>query len=82
MAGVGAKIERGSWQVPRIFDLIQRLGRVSPAEMDRTFNNGLGMVAVVAEAHADRVVEHLGCRNIRAYIIGEIVRGGRKVALV
>ncbi len=81
-AGVGAKIERGSWQVPRIFDLIQRLGRVSPAEMDRTFNNGLGMVAVVAEAHADRVVEHLGCRNIRAYIIGEIVRGGRKVALV
>ncbi len=80
-AGVGAKIERGSWPVPPIFDLIQRLGRISQSEMDRTFNNGLGMVAVVAEAQADRIVEHLGCRNIRAYIIGEIVRGRRSVTL-
>jgi phosphoribosylformylglycinamidine cyclo-ligase len=81
-AGVGAKIERGSWPVPPIFDLIQRLGRISQFEMDRTFNNGLGMVAVVAEGQADRIVEHLGCRNVRAYIIGEIVRGRRNVTLV
>jgi phosphoribosylformylglycinamidine cyclo-ligase len=80
--GVAAKIERGSWPVPPIFDLIQRLGRVSQREMDRTFNNGLGMVAVVPEADADRVVEHLGGRNVRAYIIGEVARGRRAVSFV
>ncbi len=80
--GVAAKIERGSWPVPPIFDLIQRLGRVSQREMDRTFNNGLGMVAVVPEADADRVIEHLGGRNVRAYIIGEVARGRRAVSFV
>ncbi|HEX3409683.1 MAG TPA: phosphoribosylformylglycinamidine cyclo-ligase, partial [Candidatus Binataceae bacterium] len=43
---VHATIERGSWTVPPIFDLIAQLGKIEQSEMDRTFNNGLGMVAI------------------------------------
>ncbi len=43
--------------------------------MDRTFNNGIGFVLVVARAHADAVVAHFRARRLRPAVIGEIVRG-------
>ena len=46
--GLGARIIRGSWQEPAIFDLIQKEGRVPQAEMYRVFNMGVGMVVVVS----------------------------------
>ncbi len=46
-AGLGAEIESGSWQVPRIFSLIQERGDIDDAEMVRTFNLGIGLTAVV-----------------------------------
>jgi phosphoribosylformylglycinamidine cyclo-ligase len=81
---VGARtvIERGSWDVPPIFQMIQRLGKISTAEMDRTFNNGLGMVAIVARRDADRVITHLRRSGHRSYVIGEVRRGRREVAFV
>lgn len=80
--GVGAKVERGSWLVPPVFDLIRHLGRVSQREMDRTFNNGLGMVAVVGKRDVNAVIEHLERRRHKAYVVGETVRGERSVAIV
>jgi phosphoribosylformylglycinamidine cyclo-ligase len=76
-----AVVRRGSWPVPAIFDLIARLGRIEPAEMDRTFNNGLGMIAVVPAATADTVVAHLRRLRTPAYAVGEIRRGERGVVL-
>ncbi len=76
-----AIIERASWPVPPIFDFIQRLGAIDQEEMDRTFNNGLGMVAIVARENADRVMSLLRRRKCRAYIIGEIRRGPRSAIL-
>jgi phosphoribosylformylglycinamidine cyclo-ligase len=78
---VQAIIERGSWPAPPIFDLIQRLGAIEQEEMDRTFNNGLGMVAIVARDDADRAIALLRRRKCRSYIIGEIQRGRRSVVL-
>jgi phosphoribosylformylglycinamidine cyclo-ligase len=75
--GLKAVVRRGSWPVPRIFDLIARLGRISQSEMDRTFNNGVGMIAVVAPRDAEAMVAHLRRIKQPAYIIGEIVRGTR-----
>ncbi|HEY6418052.1 MAG TPA: phosphoribosylformylglycinamidine cyclo-ligase [Candidatus Binataceae bacterium] len=77
--GLSAVFHRGSWPVPPIFELIERAGRVSSAEMDRTFNNGIGMVAIVAARDADRVAAHLRRRGQRAYIVGEVIRGNRGV---
>src|SRR5437867_2951505 len=45
--GLGARLERGSWRVPPIFELIRKRGRVADDEMDGTFNMGLGMILVV-----------------------------------
>jgi phosphoribosylformylglycinamidine cyclo-ligase len=53
--GLGVEIERGSWPVPAVFPALQRAGGISPDEMWRTFNMGVGMVVVVPQEHAARV---------------------------
>jgi phosphoribosylformylglycinamidine cyclo-ligase len=76
-----ATIRRHTWTVPPIFKLISQLGKIEQSEMDRTFNNGIGMVAVTAPDQADAIVKHLKARKQRAYIIGEMKRGSRGVTL-
>ncbi len=78
---VRAIVERGSWPTPPIFGLLQRLGKIDRAEMDRTFNNGLGMVAIVPPREADRVFAHLRRREFAAYVVGEVTRGKRGVSI-
>jgi phosphoribosylformylglycinamidine cyclo-ligase len=80
--GIEAVVRRGSWPVPPIFDLIERLGRIGRSEMDRTFNNGLGMVAVVPARQADAVIAHLRGLRTPAYLVGELRRGRRGVRLL
>jgi len=75
--GRHAMIERSSWPVPAVFDLIQKIGAVAPAEMDSTFNMGLGMIVVVAKQDADRVVGALKRGHERGFIIGEIRQGSK-----
>ena len=72
-----AVIETKSWQVPRIFKILQQKGRISSAEMYQVFNMGIGMVAIVAERDAKRAMSIL-----RAKRIGRIERGTRKTRLV
>jgi phosphoribosylaminoimidazole (AIR) synthetase len=62
-----------------VFDLIQKIGRVSAGEMDRTFNNGLGMILVVGKGHVDRVTALLKTMGEGHFIIGEIKSGTREV---
>ena len=78
--GTAAAIELGSWPVPPIFEHLQQLGNVPQDEMLRTFNMGMGMLLVVpAEKFkkAQTVLERVG---EKAYTIGRIVKGERKVA--
>ncbi|HEX5040350.1 MAG TPA: phosphoribosylformylglycinamidine cyclo-ligase [Candidatus Limnocylindria bacterium] len=51
--GLGVEIETGSWPVPAIFSLIQQRGDIADEEMVRTFNVGIGMTAIVAEASVE-----------------------------
>jgi phosphoribosylformylglycinamidine cyclo-ligase len=74
-----AEIERTSWPVPPIFGLIARTGPVDQIEMDRTFNNGIGMVAIVARDRADDVLRFLKHSRQPAYVIGSLKRGDRSV---
>ena len=71
-----AVIETKSWRVPRIFQIIQQYGDVDPAEMYQVFNMGIGMVAVVSERDAPRVMSMLEARRI-----GRIERGKGKTRL-
>ena len=71
-----AVIETKSWRVPRIFRILQENGNVDVHEMYHVFNMGIGMVAVVAEQHANRVIS-----IVRAKRIGRIERGSGKTVL-
>jgi phosphoribosylformylglycinamidine cyclo-ligase len=72
-----AIIETKSWQVPRIFKILQENGRVNSAEMYQVFNMGIGMVAIVSERDAKRAMSIL-----RAKRIGRIERGTGKTRLL
>ncbi|RMF73518.1 MAG: phosphoribosylformylglycinamidine cyclo-ligase [Acidobacteria bacterium] len=77
--GLGARIRLGSWPVPELFHVLQREGGVPQGDMLRTFNCGIGMVAVVAPGQADAFVAALDEAGERAWRIGEIVAGERAV---
>ena len=81
-ADMRAVIERGSWPTPPIFEVIQRLGKIGRHEMDRTFNNGLGMIAIAPAREADRIVAHLRGRKYGAYVVGEVRHGKRGVSII
>ena len=57
--GVGAVLRRASWEEPRIFEEIRRLGAVDEDEMDRVFNRGIGMALVVDVGRVDDVLSVL-----------------------
>jgi len=71
-AGLAVRIDSTSWQPAPIFGLIAERGRVSPEEMERTFNMGVGMVAVVPADAADPAVALLRERGVPAWVAGEI----------
>ena len=81
-SGIRAVVQRDSWPVPPIFGMIKKLGAVSSAEMDRTFNNGLGMILVVGKKNLDGAMRSLMQSEERCFLIGEVRRGARGVDIV
>jgi phosphoribosylformylglycinamidine cyclo-ligase len=73
--GRRAVLERGSWPVPPVFDLIQKLGGIHRDEMDRIFNNGLGLILVVDRKDAAGVQQVLKKIGEKSFLIGEIRNG-------
>jgi len=80
--GIRAVVQRDSWPVPPIFGMIKKLGVVSAAEMDRTFNNGLGMILVVGKKNLNGAMRSLMQSEERCFLIGEVRRGARGVDIV
>jgi len=77
--GAAAVIEMGTWPVLPIFEHLQKLGNVPPDEMLRTFNMGLGMLLVVPSAKFKKAQSVLDKIGEKAYTVGRIVKGDRKV---
>jgi phosphoribosylformylglycinamidine cyclo-ligase len=77
--GLGIRIRPGSWPIPRIFRYIQERGGIGESEMFRTFNMGLGLVAVVDKNEAGRAVRAFASLGQKAWPIGEVVRGRHQV---
>ncbi len=81
--GLAARITLGAWTVPPVFGAIRDAGSVPERDMLRTFNLGVGMVAIVERAAADGVAAGLAGRGETCSVIGEVVRageeGGRRV---
>ena len=81
-AGTAARIERNSWPVPPVFELIQKIGRVADDEMLRTFNLGLGMILVIPPQQVDACLARLAELGERAYLVGQVVAGNRRIEYI
>jgi len=76
-----AVVRRDTWEVPRIFGEIQRLGGVADDEMARVFNLGVGMIAVVAADDVLRTHDALRSHGVPSVEIGEVAPGEGAVHL-
>ena len=74
-AGSVAQIDRSAWDRPVIFDLVRSAGDIEDEEMYRTFNMGIGMIAVVASDDADAALAAIRAAGDRAQLIGEVAGG-------
>ena len=72
-------VDESSWEPPRLFDELRRIGSVDPAEMRKVFNMGIGMVAVVPPNDATKALDVLRAAGHRAAVIGEVTEGSREV---
>ncbi|GAA5177181.1 phosphoribosylformylglycinamidine cyclo-ligase [Rugosimonospora acidiphila] len=80
--GMDAMVDRSTWRPQPIFDLVQARGRIEAADMESTFNMGVGMMAVVSAEDADRALALLAARKVEAWPVGEIVEGTGTVQMV
>ncbi len=68
--GLGVQLDSGSWPVPPIFDFLRERGGLTDADMESTFNGGLGMIAVLPREEAEAAADAVG-----GHIVGRVVAG-------
>lgn len=74
--GLGCYVDVSRWQLPPVFRFLMKEGNVKPHEMCRTFNNGVGMVVIVAKENVEEVMVLLKQSGESAvYNMGEVVTG-------
>ncbi len=78
---VDAVIDRSTWTPAPVFGYVAERGPVDQGEMERTLNQGVGMVAVVGSADADRAVRMLNGRGVPAWTAGILVEGSGQARL-
>jgi phosphoribosylformylglycinamidine cyclo-ligase len=72
-SGLAARLERGAWSVPAVFELVRRSARISDRDMFATFNMGIGMVLAVPVGSVDEVLDAAAGSGAR--VIGSVVPG-------
>jgi phosphoribosylformylglycinamidine cyclo-ligase len=72
---VDAVLDRGTWTPPAIFGVLAAAGKVAREEMERVFNMGVGMTAVVAPDATSAALDLLAARGVPAWVLGEVVPG-------
>ncbi len=70
--GLLAELDRRTWTPAPVFALLAQRGRIERAEMERTFNMGVGMVAVVAPEDVDRALAVLTARHVECWVLGVV----------
>jgi phosphoribosylformylglycinamidine cyclo-ligase len=79
--GLEVVLQRKSWPREPVFEWLASVGRIAPSEMYRTFNCGIGMVAVVAASQVDLALATLTAQGEAASVIGMVGRGSRGVVI-
>lgn len=73
--GLDAVLDRATWAPPPVFGLLAERGNISGAEMERVFNLGVGMAAVVSARDAGSALSLLASRDVPAWQAGEVADG-------
>ncbi|SFE20091.1 phosphoribosylformylglycinamidine cyclo-ligase [Paracidovorax konjaci] len=80
--GLAAHLKAGSWPQTELFAWLQKTAGIDDIEMNRTFNNGIGMVVVVSAAQADAVAATLRAQGETVHTLGAIAERGQGAAVV
>jgi phosphoribosylformylglycinamidine cyclo-ligase len=75
--GLMAEVDRGTWTPAPVFAMIAQRGRITRAEMEKTFNMGVGMVAIVAPDDIDRALAILTARHLDCWVVGMVNKAGK-----
>jgi phosphoribosylformylglycinamidine cyclo-ligase len=79
--GLEVVLDRKRWQRDPVFEWLQRTARIDSVEMYRTFNCGIGMVAIVPPEHVGASLDLLNSRGETATVIGEVRKGAQGVII-
>jgi phosphoribosylformylglycinamidine cyclo-ligase len=71
-AGLTARYDRSTWSVPEEMAFLAQIAGVPQEDMERTWNVGIGMSAIVDPSIADLVVKSLAARGMKAWVAGEV----------
>ena len=71
-AHLHADVDRSTWVPQPVFGLVGRLGGVERAELERTFNQGVGMIAVLDPGSVDAALARLAARGVEAWVLGAV----------
>ena len=70
--GLVATYDRATWQLPMEMEFMAEVGQVPQSDMERTWNCGIGMSAIVAADVADLTLKSLAARGMKAWVAGEV----------
>nr|MBN2277517.1 phosphoribosylformylglycinamidine cyclo-ligase [candidate division Zixibacteria bacterium] len=76
-----AVIDKNSWDIPPIFDFIQKTGEIEADDMFQAFNMGIGFIIVVSRDEVDKMLENLKDSGEKPYLIGDIKDGNKDIIL-
>ena len=79
--GVSLKINKNSYEIPAIFNLIMERGNIPERDMYNTFNMGIGMAIIVPENEVEKSIQILTEAGEDAYLIGEVVEGNKEIII-
>jgi phosphoribosylformylglycinamidine cyclo-ligase len=80
--GLSAEIDKSSWPVLPIFQILRDLGNIDPDDIYRTFNMGIGYIMVVDSKDADGICAAVEKMGEQVYRIGRIVTGNEPVVMI
>ncbi len=79
--GLDCVVDMASWEIPSVFQVLEKAGGVPRDEMFRAFNMGVGMVVATGKAQVDAVIAAASRAKVRGWVLGEVRSGAGNVIL-
>ena len=77
--GLTATYDRSTWQLPIAMEFFAKHGRVPQSDMERTWNCGIGMVAIIDPSVSDLAIRSLAARGMKSWVAGEVKKSDENI---